>query len=123
MPQAPGKHVRPAFSGAHRVRAPERRDAAHKRGYGKRWEAFRKTFIQSHPLCEYCLADGKVTQADVVDHDVPHRGDPDLFWDNTFTSLCSRHHNGEKARMEARLSGDALAAWVQSRKRLPGPPK
>ena len=44
----------------------------------------------------YCLADGRVVPATVLDHDQPREGDPDLFWRNTFTSLCKRHHDGEK---------------------------
>ncbi|MFC3312821.1 hypothetical protein ACFOHK_08280 [Falsigemmobacter intermedius] len=54
--------------------------------------------------------------ANVLDHDLPHEGDPDLFWRNTFTSLCKRHHDGEKQRAEARFSGEALLAWVRKRK-------
>lgn len=118
MPAAPGQHRRKAVGKGHTAkhRTPENRDAAHKRGYDKRWERFRAGFLMAHPLCEYCLADGRTEPATVCDHDLPHRGDPDAFWGNTFTALCRRHHNGEKARVESRLSGDRLLAWVRHRK-------
>lgn len=118
MPKAPGSHRLPRLTTTHATthRAPENRDAAHKRGYDKRWERFRKAFLMEHPLCEYCLADGDTTPATVCDHDLPHHGDPHDFWCNTFTALCARHHNGAKRRAEARYSGEALIRWVEARK-------
>lgn len=92
------------------------RGSSRDRGYTKRWERFRATFLAQHPLCEYCLADGRTTAASVVDHDLPHDHDPELFWENTFTALCASHHSGEKQRAEATLSGDDLLAWVNHRK-------
>ena len=94
-----------------------RRGGARQRGYTKRWERFREHHLMLHPLCEYCLADGRTTEATVVDHDLPHEHDPDLFWNNTFTSLCARHHSGEKQRAEATLAGDDLLDWVKRRKK------
>lgn len=39
----------------------------------------------------------------VVDHICPHRGDPDLFWDETnLQALCKGAHDGEKQKQEAR---------------------
>ena len=114
MPAAPGKHsLTPTTAKAHRV---ERRGTASQRGYTKQWERFRLHHLRLRPLCEYCIADGLIEAASVVDHDLPHRGDAHLFWDNTFTSLCSRHHSGEKQSAEARLDGPDLLRWVRERK-------
>ena len=46
-------------------------------------------FLAAHPFCEECLKQGKYTKATVVDHVVPHRDDPKLFWDeNNWQALC-----------------------------------
>jgi 5-methylcytosine-specific restriction endonuclease McrA len=37
----------------------------------------------------------------VCDHIVPHRGDPDLFWDMANLQAVSKaYHDGEKQRLE-----------------------
>lgn len=61
-----------------------------------------------NPLCEYCAAQGITKPARVTDHDIPHQGDPELFWNNTYTALCFPCHNSTKQRMEARHTGDDL---------------
>lgn len=118
MPPAPGKHRLPHMGAAkpHKPKIKEARGTARERGYTARWERFRANHLMRHQLCAYCLADGRVTAATIVDHDLPHDGDPRLFWDNSFTSLCKPHHDGEKQRAEARLAGDDLLAWVKRRK-------
>lgn len=74
--------------------AADKRDSAHKRGYGVRWRRARKAFLQQHPLCWLCREQGRVTAATAVDHIVPHRGDPALFWNrNNWRSLCKTHHD------------------------------
>lgn len=121
MPPAPGRHSLPQRRTADRPpnkpRAKEDRGSSFGRGYTKKWQRFRDQHLREYPLCEYCLADGRTTAASVVDHDLPHEHDPSLFWANTYTSLCAAHHNGEKQRAEAMLSGDDLLAWVRRRKR------
>lgn len=120
MPPAPGKHRLPRRQAAapHRPKrrvTDQHRGSARERGYDRTWEKFRAGFLQEHPLCEYCLADGRVEPTVIVDHDLPHRGDPDLFWDNTFTGLCRPHH-AEKSRVENRLGGERLLEWIERRK-------
>ena len=61
-----------------------------------------------NPLCEYCLARGRVEPATICDHDLPHEHDPHLFWNNTFTALCKHDHDSTKQRMERRYRGDDL---------------
>ncbi len=70
------------------------RDSAHKRGYNSKWQKARKRYLSAHPLCVRCQKDGKYVRATVVDHIVPHRGDPVLFWDeNNWQSLCKSCHD------------------------------
>ncbi len=70
------------------------RGGADARGYDARWRRMRKAFLQRHPLCVECMKEGKVTPATVVDHIVPHRGDPRLFWDvKNWQPLCKGCHD------------------------------
>ena len=50
--------------------------------------------LHSHSLCVECEKQGKLTQATVVDHIVPHRGDQKLFWDESnWQPLCKPCHD------------------------------
>lgn len=71
------------------------------RGYGYKWQQYRLRYLARHPLCAFCEAKGLLTPATVVDHKTPHRGDQDLFWDESnHQPLCKPCHDGEKQRME-----------------------
>ena len=100
-PKVPCKHpgcarlVEPGqgYCEEHKGEHKERSGAA-ARGYGARWQAARKRYLAEHPLCVRCLAEGKYVKATVVDHIVPHRGDPGLFWDeDNWQALCKKHHD------------------------------
>ena len=55
-----------------------------------------------------CLAYDISTATTVVDHIVPHKGDPELMWAwSNWQPLCKPHHDREKQRQER--SGDAGA--------------
>lgn len=108
MPSLPPKH-KPGF---HRPKvatpeapAPKRHDtrlSARQRGYDTAWEKARKGYLQHHPLCVHCLAEGIVTAAKVVDHIEPHRGDMVKFWDSSmWQSLCKRHHDIKTAKFDS----------------------
>lgn len=72
------------------------------RGYGYRWQKARERFLAAHPLCVYCEREGRVTAASVVDHVTPHRGDDEMFWDQTnWQALCAPCHSSRKQREEA----------------------
>jgi 5-methylcytosine-specific restriction protein A len=45
--------------------------------YGRRWQKARLRFLAIHPFCIDCGSADDLQ----VDHQVPHRGDADLFWD------------------------------------------
>lgn len=71
------------------------------RGYGYKWRQYRELFLKKNPLCVYCLEDGSIAAANVVDHIVPHKGDMKLFWEvDNHQSLCHTHHSSTKQRME-----------------------
>lgn len=75
-----------------------------------RWGRLRTQQLRSEPLCAYCLAKGEVVLATVVDHVIPHRGDPELFYRGRLQSLCATHHSGSKQSEE--LRGYALEVGV-----------
>ena len=72
---------------------------AAQRGYGYRWQQARRSHLAEHPLCEACRDAGRVTEATVVDHRTPHKGDPTLFWDRAnWCSLCASCHSAKTVR-------------------------
>ena len=65
-----------------------------------RWQELRAAQLASEPFCRKCRNRGVLTPATVADHVVPHRGDPDLFWNGELQSLCDHCHNSTKQREE-----------------------
>lgn len=69
------------------------RETAAERGYDARWRRERELFLRKNPLCVKCKAAGKIVPARVVDHIIPHRGDPTLRWDQrNWQPLCKDCH-------------------------------
>lgn len=68
----------------------------------KRWRTFRADWLRRHPWCAICLSFKRSRPANVVDHVIPHRGDPLKFWGGPFQSLCAECHDNVKAAEEAR---------------------
>jgi len=78
-----------------------RRPSASRRGYDVHWRRARADFLAANPHCVMCRAEGRQTQATVVDHVQPHRGDPALFWDRSnWQGLCDTHHSSTKQAQE-----------------------
>ncbi|QQN73943.1 HNH endonuclease signature motif containing protein [Croceicoccus sp. YJ47] len=78
----------------------DRRKTA-ERGYGSKWQRERLVFLDQHPLCERCEADGRVEAATVVNHRIPHKGNMKLFWDRSnWEATCKRHHDSDIQREE-----------------------
>lgn len=74
----------------------EDRPRAAERGYDAKWRKARKRFLRKHPLCEECLRQDPPVyrEATVVDHIIPHRGNPRIFWDSSnWQALCKHHHD------------------------------
>jgi 5-methylcytosine-specific restriction protein A len=67
---------------------------ANARGYTYAWQRAAAKFLRLNPLCRRCLDEGSLMAAQVVDHRVPHRGNPDLFWDeDNWQPLCKACHD------------------------------
>ena len=72
----------------------EGRGGAAARGYGSNWNRARRVFLEAHPLCSECMKQGLYVKATDVDHIIPHRGDPKLFWDQSnWQALCHSCHS------------------------------
>lgn len=90
---------------SHRKQAQQQADAARgsstQRGYGARWQKASKAYLKAHPLCvcpECKGGEQRVTQATVVDHIIPHRGDMKLFWDSSnWQSMAKACHDRKTA--------------------------
>lgn len=67
----------------------------------RRWKRLREQQLKAHPLCKMCLSDGLAVPATIADHREPHKGDYDKFWNGALDSLCKRHHDSDKALIEA----------------------
>jgi 5-methylcytosine-specific restriction protein A len=60
------------------------------------WRKARTEFLTTRPYCRMCGSN-----ANVVDHIIPHRGNDRLFWDRTnWQPLCTPCHNRVKQRQE-----------------------
>lgn len=74
------------------------RKTSYERGYNNAWRRARKVFLQEHPLCAECERKGLITPATVVDHIKPHKGDRELFWDESnWQPLCKSCHDRKTA--------------------------
>ena len=75
------------------------------RGYGHKWRKRRQEFL-SRPcnvLCVFCASKGQITAATVVDHIKPHKGNQELFWDESnWQPLCASCHSSDKQIQERR---------------------
>lgn len=81
---------------------PEYTRSAAKRGYSSWWQRESKAFLKEYPLCEECKRNGKYTQATVVDHVVPHRGNDKLFRDKSnWQSLCKQCHDRKTGKHDS----------------------
>lgn len=78
----------------HEQKCQGERKNAELRGYDRRWQKARRFFLKRHPWCVRCKAEGRLVPATVVDHIRPHRGDPELFWDEkNWQPLCKSCHD------------------------------
>lgn len=74
-----------------------------------RWQALRlKVLKRDHWICAATgqIVSGKYPAANsaVVDHKIPHRGDPILFWDeNNLQVLSKEYHDKDKQIEEQKL--------------------
>jgi 5-methylcytosine-specific restriction protein A len=77
------------------------RPTAARRGYDARWQAAIAAYKDIHPWCIGCWVIGVRRETEVVDHVVPHRGDPALFWcEANWQPSCAWHHGAIKPVLE-----------------------
>ena len=97
MPMAAPTHASTQRA-ARRHGADARRPSANTRLYGARWQRARKWFLNRNPLCRSCKDQGFLTEATVVDHIVPHKGDYERMWSQAnWQPLCKRCHDRKSA--------------------------
>lgn len=78
-------------------RVEARRPTASQRGYGARWQRESARFLEEHPFC-VC---GNAHRSEVVDHIKPHRGDQELFWDQSnWQAMAKACHDRKTARTD-----------------------
>jgi 5-methylcytosine-specific restriction protein A len=73
------------------------------------WKTLRAHQLREHPLCAWCLKQGKVVPATVADHIEPHGGDWNKFRTGELQSLCVDCHQpkwAEDRRGYSRQIGD-----------------
>lgn len=67
----------------------------------QRWRKGRLRYIRDNPFCATCRAHGRVTLAQVVDHNPPHNNDETKFFDeSTWQSLCKTCHDAKTATQD-----------------------
>lgn len=94
------------------------------RGYGWRWQKFRKAWLAKHPLCgdrlngssnehSLCVATGRTVAANIVDHIVPFRGDEGLQFDEgNLQSLCKPCHDRKTAMEDGGFIAEGHTRYV-----------
>ena len=66
-----------------------------------RWRTLRAQLFDANPLCVECEKAGVTRIWTDLDHVVPHRGNPDLFWNpKNLQGLCAPHHTMKTGRHE-----------------------
>jgi len=107
MPTAPGRSCkwpgcprrtfdRDALCEVHRMQRDADRPNARQRGYDSQWEAIRVVVLREEPFCRLCLAAGRHTASEHVDHVKPLRSGGTHARDN-LRGLCATCHNRRTA--------------------------
>jgi hypothetical protein len=73
-----------------------------------RWKKIRSHQLREHPLCQWCLQQGRVRPATIADHIESHGGDYAEFIVGKLQSLCVECHNRKSAGGAARGYSDSI---------------
>lgn len=86
------------------VRLAWSRTSRHQRGYGTSWDKLRKLVLSNEPLCRACVAQGRSTIANHVDHIKPKAkgGTDDL---SNLQPLCAPCHKDKTDRESVEAGG------------------
>lgn len=77
------------------------RDSSCRRGYDRKWQAFRSWFLHRHPLCADCKEIGNITPAEEVHHVEKLADRPELRCvEGNCRALCKSCHSIRTARGE-----------------------
>ena len=81
------------------------RDPDTNKRYGRAWRRIRLKYIQSHPLCEQCEREGRLTPAEEVHHILPlaDGGTHDV---ENLMALCKSCHSRITDRQETAMKED-----------------
>ena len=98
-----GELTNERFCEKHKQQARQRYDANRPEWHGMyndpRYQGARMRYLRQHPLCVECEREGRIVPATKLDHVKDHKGDYDLFWDDSnWQGLCERHHNSKTAK-------------------------
>ena len=68
-----------------------------------RWQRLRQYILSKEPLCVECKKNKRIRPATVVDHIKPHKGNKELFYDESnLQSLCKPCHDRKTAKEDGR---------------------
>lgn len=81
---------------------PEATRPAAKRGYNRRWQKARKSYLEAHPLCVECMKNGRFVRATVVDTYVQN--------------LCSIIERWNLAQYNVVSGSTTISGWYRVRK-------
>lgn len=105
MPKRPPQHRHRLWKPREETRREydKARAKEHNQIYDRGWQALRKAFVQDHPLCRHCEAEGMIVAGQDVDHIIPVRIAPERRLDVTNCQhLCKRHHSLKSAEDRAK---------------------
>ena len=99
MPYMPKTHLQRMKASRPKSKPVVRLGSRSKLYNSARWRRGRRIYLANNPLCIMCYPDP--VPATVVDHIIPHRGDYNLFFDESnWQPLCEMHHNQKTGRGE-----------------------
>lgn len=76
-----------------------------------RWRKARDRHLAENPLCALCERLDITKAGDTVDHIIEHKGDYNLFWDESnWQTLCRSCHSGIKRLQERHGYSQAVGA-------------
>ena len=61
-----------------------------------RYRTRRKAHLEKNPLCVECQQKGKIRKGAILDHIIPHKGNSELFWDESnWQTMCWSCHSSK----------------------------
>jgi 5-methylcytosine-specific restriction protein A len=55
--------------------------------------------FEAEPFCPDCEAEGRIGLAQELDHEIPHHGNINLFWqEQNLVGRCKKHHTAKTRR-------------------------